>query len=141
MADALKYLTQRTYSAQELRGRLGRTYGHDEVEDAISRLESTGLVSEQRVIDSLVTKYRDQRAVGDVRLREQMQSLGITPEDVDLIIEKAFAPEAQRASELVRAKYKSPTPAAKIGRFLYSRGFEESTIESVLENLPWAESE
>jgi SOS response regulatory protein OraA/RecX len=70
-----------------------------------------------------------------------MQNCGISSENIDQIIESSFAPETVRAAELVREKYKAATSPAKIGRFLYSRGFDESTIESVLEHLAWPEAE
>jgi SOS response regulatory protein OraA/RecX len=141
MEDALKYLAQRTYSASELRERLGQKHDSAAIESVLTRLESTGLVSEQRVIDSLSVRYSAKRGVGDSRLREQMQNCGISSENIDQIIESSFAPETVRAAELVREKYKAATSPAKIGRFLYSRGFDESTIESVLEHLAWPEAE
>ena len=141
MEDALKYLAQRTHSASELRARLVQKHDSAAIESVLTRLESTGLVSEQRVIDSLSVRYSGKRSVGDSRLREEMLKCGISSESIDQIIESAFAPETVRATELVREHYKAVTSPAKIGRFLYSRGFDESTIESVLENLPWAESE
>ena len=141
MEEALRYLAQRTHSASELRARLVQKHDSAAIESVLTRLESTGLVSEQRVIDSLTVRYSAKRSVGDSRLRDQMQKCGIPSEKIDQIIESSFAPETVRATELVREQYKAATSPAKIGRFLYSRGFDESTIESVLEHLAWPEAE
>ena len=141
MNDALKLLAHRTYSATELRERLGKKHDSLAVAQVVVRLESTGLVSEQRVLDSFNNRFRDKQSIGDAKMRIELQKLGVSAEVVESYLAEVEAPEATRASELVRAKYKAPTDPAKIGRFLYSRGFDESTIESVLENLPWAESE
>jgi SOS response regulatory protein OraA/RecX len=141
MNDALKFLAHRTYSATELRERLGKKHSADVVESVIGRLEATGLVSEQRVLDSFSNRFRDKRSIGNARMSVELQKLGLTSEIAEWYIAEVEAPEEIRAYELVRAKFNKSTDPAKIGRFLYSRGFDESTIESVLENLSWAESE
>ncbi len=141
MNDALKFLAHRTYSAVELRERLGKKHDSAAVEATLVRLESSGLVSEQRVLDSFQNRFRDKQSIGDAKMRVELQKLGISPEIVEWYLTEIEAPESVRAVELVQAKYKKPTDPAKIGRFLYSRGFDESTIESVLENLPRAETE
>ena len=141
MEDAIKYLHRRDYSAAELSERLEGKYETQVIQDVLARLQAAGLVSDQRVIDSLLARHRDRKNIGDLKLREQLRKLGVPEEIIEQTISHEIAPEEVRATELVKAKYKTPTPAAKIGRFLYSRGFDESTIESVLDKISWAESE
>lgn len=141
MEDAVKYLHRRDYSATELSERLEGKYETQVIQDVLARLQAAGLVSDQRVIDSLLARHRDRKTIGDVKLREQLRKLGIPEDLIEQTISHEIAPEEVRATELVKAKYKTPTSAAKIGRFLYSRGFDESTIESVLDKISWAESE
>ncbi|MEI7575988.1 MAG: regulatory protein RecX [Armatimonadota bacterium] len=141
LEDAIKYLHRRDYSATELSERLEGKYEPTIIQTVLARLEAAGLVSDQRVVDSLLARHRDRKSIGDAKLRKQLSKLGIAEEIIERTMSNEVAPEEARATELVKAKYKTPTPAAKIGRFLYSRGFDESTIESVLDKISWSESE
>lgn len=141
LEEAVKYLHRRDYSATELSERLEGRYEISVVQRVLARLEAAGLVSDQRVVDSLLARHRDRKSIGDAKLLEQLRRLGISEQIIEQTMSNDLASEEVRATELVKAKYKTPTPAAKIGRFLYSRGFDESTIESVLDKISWAESE
>lgn len=141
MEDAAKHLATREYSVQELIDRLTKSHGKSLAQSTVERLVEAGIVSDARAVESLLHKLTERKIVGDAEIRLKLEKLGIGWDEASSIIGTQVPPEIDRALELVARKYKSETPPLKIGRFLYSRGFDESTIESVLENLSWAETE
>lgn len=138
---AAGYLRRREYSELELREKLYAKHPRDYADEAVSLLVEAGLVSDKRAIEATIHRLSERKIVGDAEIRVKLEKLGIGWEEANSIIGTQISPEIERAKELVSKKFDSESSPAKIGRFLYSRGFDESTIESVLENLPWADTE
>ncbi len=138
---ALNRLAARDYSPAELKAKLIKNHDEVLVDRVLVKLELAGWISESRAVNSLLTRLSGRRAAGDEVLRQKLLALGCTQETASEILASQVETEFDRARKLVEHKFKQPTDPAKIGRFLFSRGFEESTIDSVLENLSWPDSE
>lgn len=141
LTDAAKHLGRREYSIAELTEKLSLRHPLPDAKEAVRLLAEAGFVSDARALEAVLHNLSEHKIVGDAEIRARLDKLGIGWEEANAIIATQVPSEMERANLLIGKKYKSPTPRAKIGRFLYSRGFDESTIESVLENLPWAEPE
>ena len=139
--DATKLLLRRDYAIAELLSKLSVRHDSIAAAEAVELLAASGFVSDQRAVDSILYALGERKLVGDQEILRRLATIGIEPVAGLELIASRLPSELSRAKDLVARKYKTPAPAPKIGRFLYSRGFDESTIESVLENLSWAESE
>ena len=141
MAEATSYLARREYTAAELTSKLATKHGDSSSQAVVNRLVEAGIVSDERAVEAMLYKLTDRKIVGDSEIRAKLEQLGIGRDEADQIIAIQVAPEIDRANQLVLKRFEKGATPPKIGRFLYSRGFDESTIESVLENLPRTESE
>jgi regulatory protein len=132
---ALRLLSNREHSRLELERKLQR---YEEVPGelaaALDDLQAKGFISEQRVLESTVN--RRARKLGASRIKQELQTKGLSPELV------ADAMTALRTSELARAKEvwlkkfghppQDSTERAKQMRFLAGRGFASNAIHQVV---------
>ena len=78
-ARAVSLLAQREYSRQALQEKLvSENASPEEVEQALAQLEAKGLVDDTRVVETLVNRRAGK--LGGMRLRQELQAKGVSPE-------------------------------------------------------------
>jgi regulatory protein len=132
---ALRYLSQREHSRGELERKLAR-HADDlsEVRRVLDELQSRGFIDHQRVAESVV--HRRGAKLGALRIKQELQAIGLEPQVVAGAVSALRATELERAREVWRRKFDaSPADAAeraKQARFLAARGFGGDVVRAVL---------
>lgn len=131
---AAAYLKKRDLSQFEIRDRLVRRgYGSEVIEPCLKFLVSKRFIREELVVEKALNMARGSKAKGDSLIAEKLVARGLP---LELIQSKLTDPdngtENERALELLTSKFPRGGSASKLGRFLWSRGFAEETIDSVL---------
>ena len=145
-ARALRWLARREHSRAELERKLLREVHPEDdaarqaVHAALDDLAARGLLSDERAAESLVAARASR--YGSLRLRQALQSRGLSPELVDSALQSAnvAASELERARAIWQRKFGQPAPAghegarerARQSRFLAGRGFAPAVIRQVL---------
>ena len=138
MTRAVAYLARREHSRVELGKKLARYLeegqSFDEVEVVLDRLESKGLLSDERYARSQA-RVRSAR-YGDMRVAMELKTQGVESDLVRETIDAIEEPEIVRATRLWERRF-GEAPAdykerARQIRFLASRGFRMSTVMSVV---------
>jgi len=131
---ALDHLKTRDRLSGELRSYLvAEGFEPDVVENVVQFLVERKLVNDEKTTQHLIERNSGKRSVGIERLRAELEKLGAPAETIEAKLAVLGESESERALEALRAKYKHGADRAKAGRFLYSRGFEEDSIEAALE--------
>jgi len=133
-ARALRYLSAREHSRQELARKLSRyAQEGDDIEALLDTLQAAKYLSEERFSESLIN--RRAARFGNSRILSELKSHGIDPDAFDGI-QSSLADEIARAVEVWQRKFGHPpidaNERAKQMRFLLQRGFSQSTIRQVL---------
>ena len=130
---ALRYLSQREHSRQELERKLAR---HAEEPEALARvldeLQGKGFISEARVVESVLHQRAAQ--FGALRLRQELQHKGVAPEAIAEAVDGLKDSELERATALWRRRFappEDPRERARQTRFLLARGFSGAVVARV----------
>lgn len=135
---ALRYLSQREHSRGELERKLA-AHAQDGAELArvLDELQSRGFIDHGRVAESVV--HRRAGKLGTLRIKQELQAIGIEPQHVAAAVANLRATELDRAREVWRKKFGAPpndaNERAKQARFLAARGFDGEVIRRVLAGL------
>jgi len=138
---ALRWLSQREHSRQELRDKLLRAGGQqadaDEVEALLDQLAAHGYLSDERFIESRVHARRAR--FGNRRIELELRKHGVTP-GADLQAQLR-ASELARAREVWRKKFGGRVAGgaaerARQARFLIARGFSSEVVRKVVADGP-----
>ena len=134
-ARAVSLLAQREYSRQALRDKLiSDDASEQEIEDALAQLEARGLVSDTRVVETLVNRRAGK--LGGMRLRQELQAKGVSPELVAETMAGLKDSELARALAIWQKKFGHiATDAAtrnRQARFLATRGFSGDVVRQVV---------
>jgi regulatory protein len=134
-ARALRYLSAREHSRQELARKLARyAQEGDDIEALLDTLEAAKFLSETRFSESLVN--RRAARFGNSRIMSELKSHGIAAESLTGIKAGLEQDEVARAREVWSRKFGSlPENAndrAKQMRFLMQRGFSQRAIQAVM---------
>lgn len=134
-ARAVSLLAQREYSRQALQEKLtSEDASPQEIEQALSQLEAKGLVSDARVAETLVNRRASK--LGGMRLRQELQAKGVSPELVAQTMEGLKNTELARALAVWQKKFGHvATDAAtrnRQARFLATRGFSGDVVRQVV---------
>ena len=132
---ALRYLSMREHSRQELGRKLARYVQEgDEVESLLDWLQAEKMLSDSRFTEALV--HRRAKRFGNSRILHELQSHGIEGEAFRDAKEKLAEDESARAFEVWRKKFGArPADAserARQMRFLLQRGFSNDAIRAVM---------
>jgi regulatory protein len=132
---ALRYLSQREHSRAELERKLAR-HAEDpaDLARALDELQARGFIDHARVAESVV--HRRAAKLGAMRIRHELQAIGLEPQHVATAVAALRATEMQRARDVWRRKF-GETAAdaagrAKQARFLAARGFSAEVIRQVI---------
>jgi regulatory protein len=136
-ARALDLLARREHSIAELRAKLAdREFNAEEIDSALARLSTEGLVSDERFVEAFVSAHR-RRGQGPHRIRAELRQKGVAAE----LIEQHLAASVTEWTELarqVRARRFGARPPrdfherARQARFLEMRGFSADAIRGAL---------
>jgi regulatory protein len=137
-ARAVTLLAQREYSRQALQDKLSSEEASpEEIEQALAQLEAKGLVSDARVAETLVNRRASK--LGGMRLRQELQAKGVSPELVAETMEGLKNSELARALAIWQKKFGHvATDAAtrnRQARFLATRGFSGDVVRQVVAGL------
>ena len=134
-ARAVSLLAQREYSRQALQDKLvSENASPEEVEQALAQLEAKGLVDDTRVVETLVNRRAGK--LGGMRLRQELQAKGVSPELVAETMAGLKDSELARALAVWQKKFGHvATDAAtrnRQARFLATRGFSSDVVKQVV---------
>ncbi|HMX14861.1 MAG TPA: recombination regulator RecX [Thauera aminoaromatica] len=140
---ALRQLALRELSRQELARKLApHAESTEQVESLLDELERLGYLSAQRVVESLL--HRRAERYGNRRIRQEIESRGLDPDDHAPALEGLRDSEAQRAQALWQRRFGThstdPRERARQSRFLLSRGFPASLVARIVRGEPTRES-
>lgn len=141
-ARALRYLSAREHSRQELAHKLSRyAQESDDIEALLDALEAANLLSQSRFSESLVN--RRSARFGNSRILSELQSHGIAGDALHQIKTDLAQDEVARACEVWRRKFgrlaTDASERAKQMRFLQQRGFSHKAIQVAMRGLIDAE--
>ena len=134
-ARALRYLSTREHSRQELAGKLaGYANDGEDVEVLLDELEAAGWLSDARFSESLVRRRVGR--MGNTRILHELRTHGIDGAALQEIRESLEQDESARAIEVWRKKFgqkpEDVKQRARQMRFLQQRGFSHSAIQAAL---------
>ena len=137
-ARAVSLLAQREYSRQELTDKLAeQDVSPEELALALAQLEAKGLVDDTRVVETLVNRRAGK--LGGMRLRQELQAKGVSPELVAETMAGLKDSEQARARAVWQKKFgqlaSSGAERNKQARFLASRGFSGEVVRQVVSGL------
>lgn len=137
-ARALRYLSAREHSRQELARKLSRyAQESDDIEALLDGLEAANFLSQSRFSESLV--HRRAARFGNSRILSELQSHGIEGDALHQIKTSLAQDEVARACEVWRRKFGhlaiDASERAKQMRFLQQRGFSHRAIQAALRGL------
>ena len=132
---ALRLLSQREHSRDELRRKLARHVQEgDDLDAVLDDLQAKNFISEDRVVESTVHQRADR--FGAARIRQALQAKGIAPALVQQAVASLHDTEFERAYALWARRFVAlPDDAkerARQGRFLLTRGFSGDVVHRVL---------
>lgn len=127
------YLARRDHSERELRTKLGRRFVAKNIDVVLAKAQARGWLASPEKLSRLTAERLAKRGKGPRYVQNYLRQKGLPA------VKVAIEDELILARELVERKWKWPRPwdraqQAKIGRFLFARGFRESVIRSVLYN-------
>ncbi len=134
-ARALRYLSAREHSRQELARKLARyAQEGDDIEALLDTLEAANFMSEARFSESLVN--RRAARFGNSRILSELKSHNIDPDSLTEIKAALAQDEVARAREVWSRKFgvaaSDANGRAKQMRFLLQRGFSHRAIQAAI---------
>lgn len=134
-ARALRYLSAREHSRQELGRKLARyAQEGDDVEALLDTLEAAKFLSQSRFSESLV--HRRAARFGNSRIMSELKSHGIDPDSLTNIKANLALDEVARARAVWERKFgtvaTNAEDRAKQMRFLMQRGFSHRAIQAAM---------
>lgn len=138
LTRAIDALSRREYSRRDLGRKLAQNLAEGEtreqVTETLDRLESLGLLSDERYAEAKVRAAAGR--MGDYRLRRELRMSGVSEERIDAALETVEEPEDVRALRMWRRRWSEPPEnwreREKMTRYLLTRGFGMSAISRVL---------
>ena len=133
-ARALQWLSQREHSRQELRAKLLRLAGDDQVdlEALLDQLVAQGHLSDARFVESRV--YARHARFGNRRIELELRQHGLTPDPG--LRQQLRATEMARALEVWRKKFghraADAAGRAQQTRFMTARGFSAEVVHKIV---------
>ncbi|MNK05150.1 Regulatory protein RecX [compost metagenome] len=134
-ARALRYLSAREHSRQELGRKLARyAQEGDDIEALLDTLEAAKFLSQSRFSESLV--HRRAARFGNSRILSELKSHGIDPDSLTDIKVSLESDEFARARAVWERKFgavaTNQEERAKQMRFLMQRGFSHRAIQAAM---------
>ena len=131
LALALEFLRVRERFEAEIRAHLTSKGVEVGVDEALVHLRQRRIVDDRRLIQSLIARNSGKRAVGIEKLRAELLRRGAPEEEVESLLAE-LGEQGEIVDALLDKKLRPGDSRAKAGRFLFSRGFSEETVEDSL---------
>ncbi|MBU3585627.1 recombination regulator RecX [Polynucleobacter sp. AM-26B4] len=137
MGRALRYLSRREHSRQELRKKLLPYAESDtELDELMTKLEAQSWLSDERFAESLVRRKSER--YGSLKIVDELKQQGIEGDSLLEIKERLKISDATRAWELWQRKFdsmvtKDPKEKSKQMRYLVSKGFPLSVVTRIVD--------
>ncbi|SEP80164.1 regulatory protein [Ectothiorhodospira magna] len=134
---AVRLLSRREHSRQELRAKLTeRGLVPQAVDDALERLASQGLVSDERFTEGFI-RHRIGQGHGPIRISADLRQRGVAESLVQIALEAAEADWEALAHDTRARRFGPESPGdyrerSKQMRFLQYRGFPTDIIRRVV---------
>jgi regulatory protein len=137
---AIELLARRPHFREELASKLlRRRFPHDEIDDAIARVDREGHLDDHRNALNLVSGPFRRKGFGPRRMRVDLERRGVACETVSLVLDEVFP---DRESEIAaaratveRGRFSQGVDRAKVGRHLERKGYSAGVILQLLEEL------
>ena len=134
-ARAVSLLAQREYSRQALVEKLtAEGQSPEELALALDQLQARGLVDDTRVAETLVNRRAGK--LGGMRMRQELQAKGLSPEVVAETMASLKDTELARARAVWQKKFGHVAVDAatrnRQARFLATRGFASDVVKQVV---------
>ena len=107
----------------------------DTVERVIEFLKGRRIICDSRTTQNLIERSSGKRAVGIGKIRTELIERGAPEETVESVLNGHEFDEQAQMLQLLEKKYSPTDSRPKAARFLFSRGFSEEEIESVLDRF------
>ena len=135
MGRALRYLSRREHSQQELRKKLlPFAESEQELADLLLKLEKQGWLSNERFAEGLARRKSDR--YGSLKIVDELKQNGIDPETISRLKNQLKDSDAQRAWELWDRKFskiaEDQKDRAKQIRYLVSKGFPLDIVSKII---------
>lgn len=140
-STAIRYLSLRLRTEKEIRVKLQETgYDSENIEKVIDELKAIGYINNKLYAQKYVFDRSKLKPKSKKLLRLELQSRGISGEIADEVLEDWKIDESVVAEGLVKKKFgkydlTDEKIANKIYMFLKHRGYNNDTIEGVMERL------
>lgn len=137
MHAALRLLTRREYSRQELTARLSQQFEDDAVQAVMDECCQLNLLSDERFVESRV-RHRIAQGYGLEKIKYDLRQHGIDEDSAQEYLNQHDDFWITQAEQLILKKY---TPhdfknnVSKIQRYLYQRGYSAHVIHQALKNI------
>lgn len=135
--SALRWLSQRELTQQEVRTRLHRKgFDADVIEEVITRLLSQNYVSDDRVARQVVQGALSRARQGPLAIRHKLHTRGVAGEIADAAwSELTKTTDWVEIAEAIKERYdmNDPRGRARCARYLARQGFPSSVIATVLQ--------
>lgn len=136
---ALKMLARKDHSEYQLREAFSLAFEPETIDECIQFLQSHRFQDDFRLARIQIERNQGRFAKGDQAIRHQLISKGISESMVNEVLQEFGGSEIERASELVEKKFGDEYDRVKVARFLFSRGYTEETISTLLGDLLFGE--
>ena len=139
--DGLKMLGRRELSEKQVRQRLARKeYEQDEIDEAVARLREERAIDDQRVAEAIARTETGIRKRGKVRVRMQLERVGIAKDTAaaaidnvfDAIDDAALLESSLRKRLRGRETIADQREFARLFRYLIGQGFESDRVMKAL---------
>jgi regulatory protein len=131
---ALAKVAQSDKLAAEIESLLsGRGYDGETISAVLELMHKRRVLDDRRTIINTLERYSGRRAQGLEKIRAELIERGAPEDIVDEVLAGSAPDERVRAVHLLRSRSFAAGDAAKAGRFLLSRGFDEDLVHSVVE--------
>ena len=136
---ALRLLTMRDHSREELRRKLERTVDADAAREAVGRMEDLGLVNDGEYAARYARELIQRRDFGRRRAVFELCRRGIGKETAEQAVDAVDGDPLQRAERFLRAKYPQgladEAARRRAGAALARRGFDWEDIRRAIEYI------
>lgn len=136
MGRALRFLSRREHSQQELRKKLlPYADSEQELDDLLVKLEKQNWLSDQRFAEGLARRKSER--YGSLKIVEELKQNGVDQETVSRLKNDLKESDAQRAHDLWQKKFDGVSPVdqkdrAKQMRYLASKGFPLDQVSKII---------
>lgn len=136
------YLSKRDHTVAEIRKKLqAKQFSAQEIQEAITWAQDKGYLNDEAVTQRYIEQTIAHRMVGSRWLALKLQQKGVAPALIQHLLEKLYPSsleqeQARQAAVTWQKRHPQYTQdRQRLGRFLQSRGFGMSVIQTTLETL------